>query len=387
MHKDSVIIPIDELTTRRDAMLSSMDEAGLDLAVFTSPAGVYYLSGFEFGGFATRHALLLRRDGASWFVVRQVEHGWQQAVQNRTWLGEWIFYPDSGDWVTTLAAAVAAALAGPSRVGAELSRTSLTHHEATTLAATPHVAHLADVAPVLDHLRAIKSDLEIELIRTAGRATAAGTLAAHAALGGGADDHEATLVAMRRMHEAGSGMVTDGPFVVTGSGSTLAHARASGRKPRDGELASTMMTASIGRYQCPLERTFPVGRGTPNGHEMIELTASATAHVMTNIGSGMSSHEADAVARDFYTRHGRSAGFTHRLGYSIGVAYPPLWWENDVMQLRPDDARHLEAGMVFHLVPGLHIEDLGFVNQSMTALITTTGCEPLSDLPLVLDGA
>jgi Xaa-Pro aminopeptidase len=81
------------------------------------------------------------------------------------------------------------------------------------------------------------------------------------------------------------------------------------------------------------------------------------------------------------------AGFRHRVGYSIGVAYPPLWWENDVMQLRPLDERPLIKGMTFHLVPGVHVAGLGFANQSMPLVTTESGREPLVDLPLRLAAA
>lgn len=387
MNQDTLVIPLEELNARRDSVLSAMEEAGVELAVFTSAPGIYYLAGFEFGGFATRHALLLRADGASWFVVREVEHAWKDAVSDHTWLGEWILYPDAGDWIDTLAAAVNGAVNGPSRLAAELTRTSLTHYEAITLSKCPNVVDLVDAAPIVEGIRAVKTPLEVELVRQAGQATAAGTLAAHSALSRGSDDYEATLEAMRAMRLAGSGMVTDGPFVVTGSGSALAHARASGRRALPGDLASTMMTASVGRYQCPLERTFPIDHADSRTGELIQLTAAATRHVIAHVGPGMTSHDADLVARTYYRQRGMAAGFSHRLGYSVGVAYPPLWWENDVMQMRPHDARVLKTGMVFHLVPGIHVETLGFINQSMTVHITDTGCEALVELPLVLDPA
>lgn len=387
MNEDALSIPLAELDHRRAAFVSALDEHDIDVAVLTTAVGIYYLTGMEFGGFATRHALVVRRDGRTTFVVREIEQAWPEAAGGRHGVDEWEFYPDSGDWIDTLAVAVRAHLDPSGRVAAELSRTSLTASEATVLGTLPGVTDLVDATSVIEGLRAVKSTFEVSLMRRAGAATGAGTRAAHDALGAGASDYGATLEAMRAMHEAGSGMITDGPFVVSGAGSTLAHARGSSRRPTRGELASTMMTSSIGRYQCPLERTFAIGEADGRAADLLHLAAAATEHVIATIGPGMTSGQADGVARDFWRTRGLEDGFVHRLAYSIGIAYPPLWWENEVMQLRPDDERVVRPGMTFHLVPGIHVDGLGFVNQSMTVAITEDGCEPLADLELVLDPA
>ena len=121
---------------------------------------------------------------------------------------------------------------------------------------------------------------------------------------------------------------------------------------------------------------------SPAAARYLDLCAGATAHVIDLLKPGMTSHDADGLARGFFDDHGCGDLFSHRPAYSIGIAFPPLWWENDIMQMRPNDQRVLEPGMTFHLVPGLHVSDVGFVNQSAPVVITETGCEPLIDLPL-----
>lgn len=380
-------IPNKEISRRREAVLLAMKEQRINLGVFTTAAGVHYLTGIDFGGFATRHALVLRDDGESVFVVREIEQGWSTVPEHREWVDEWAFYPDEGEWHTTLEGSVNGLLDGPGRVAAETSRPSLSWSEAQSLVDTSGVSELVDIAPLIEGIRAVKSEFEIAAMRACGRATAAGTRAAWAELGLGASDHEATLEATRAMYQAGSQFLCDGPFVVTGASSALAHARGSSRHAAFGEVASTMMSASIGRYQCPVERSFAIGAVEGPVDELLRLAATATQHVVARLEPGLTSSEADGIARDFWRARGREASFTHRLAYSVGTAYPPLWWENDVMQLRPGDSRRVEAGMTFHVVPGIHVEGLGFINQSATVVITQDGCEPLCDLELVLDPA
>lgn len=381
------VISLVEIAHRRDLVLAAMADHDIRVAVVTSAPGVHHLTGIEFGGFATRHALLLRSDGLSVLVLREVEHAWSEIPEYRQRVDEWVFYPDEGDWRSTLEGSVQRLLERPGRVGAETTRPSLTWAEAEGLATVPGVVDLEDVSVLLERVRAVKSAAEIALMRRAGVATAAGTRAAWSEIGSGASDHDATLAGMRAMHEAGSGLLCDGPFVVTGPGSVLAHSRGSSRQARFGDVASTMMSASVGRYQCPVERSFAVGAAEGQVGQLLQLAATATEHVLARLGPGLTSAEADRVARDFWRARGREGGFTHRLAYSVGVGYPPLWWENDVMQLRPGDERLVEVGMTFHVVPGIHVEGLGFVNQSATVVITPDGCEPLCDLQLVLDPA
>lgn len=382
MNNDALVIPFDELTARRDAMLQKMAQANVDVAVITSAPSVYYLTGIEFGGFATRHALVLGRDGRALMVVRAIEKGWQGVALERSWATEWVFYEDWEPWFDAVSGAVRSLHSNRCAVAAETSRISLTALEAAQLVDQCGHDAVLDAAPLVEGLRAIKSEFEVATMRRAGTATAAGTEAAWMAISAGASDQDAAIEASRAMNNAGSGLVCDGPFVVSGAGSALAHARSSVRNAQPGELVSTMMSASIGRYQAPCERAFGYGSVDARVAEALDLAAQATQAVIDNLRPGSTSHFADAVARNFWERHNVSAGFKHRMGYSIGIAFPPLWWENDVMQLRPRDERPLVQGMTFHLVPGIHLAGIGFINQSMPVVITDTGCEPLIKLPL-----
>ena len=68
-----------------------------------------------------------------------------------------------------------------------------------------------------------------------------------------------------------------------------------------------------------------------------------------------------------------------RIGYSIGVAYPPDWGEHTI-SLRQGDRTVLAPGHVLHAILGMWMEGWG-IEISETLLVTSTGCEPLADLP------
>jgi Xaa-Pro dipeptidase len=162
----------------------------------------------------------------------------------------------------------------------------------------------------------------------------------------------------------------------------MAHAHWANVAPEQGHVVPIYMSASVRRYQGPLERTYTKGEADNRTARMLESIVAANENVLRHLRPGMTSHDADLLARSVIEEAGFGEFFVNRLAYSIGIAFPPIWWENDIMQLRPNDKRLVESGMTFHLVPALHVPGMGFLNRSMPIVVTGTGCEPLATMPL-----
>jgi Xaa-Pro aminopeptidase len=92
---------------------------------------------------------------------------------------------------------------------------------------------------------------------------------------------------------------------------------------------------------------------------------------------GKLAHDVEAAWRATIARHGLKK--ESRIGYSIGIAYPPDWGEHTI-SLRQGDRTVLAPGHVLHAILGMWMEGWG-IEISETLLITRTGCEPLADLP------
>ena len=76
-----------------------------------------------------------------------------------------------------------------------------------------------------------------------------------------------------------------------------------------------------------------------------------------------------------------------RIGYSVGLNYPPDWGEH-TMSLRPGDETVIQPNMTFHMIPGLMLDDCG-IEISECFRITETGSECFYDFPrpmVVKDG-
>ena len=68
-----------------------------------------------------------------------------------------------------------------------------------------------------------------------------------------------------------------------------------------------------------------------------------------------------------------------RIGYSIGLNYPPDWAEQTA-SMRPGDTTVLEPNMCFHLMLGMWMEDWGY-ELSETIRITEAEPELLTEFP------
>src|SRR5581483_12377237 len=88
-------------------------------------------------------------------------------------------------------------------------------------------------------------------------------------------------------------------------------------------------------------------------------------------------HEAVQAVVD---RHGHTAGYRKRTGYSIGISFAPDWGEGNILSLYRGVAVPLEAGMVFHVPITLRDYARFTVAVSETVVVTARDPETLSGI-------
>jgi Xaa-Pro dipeptidase len=376
----------EELERRRDAMVEAINRDAIELAIITTPESILYLTGIEVGGFWSLQAVLLNSAGEHTFVVRKIEMHWEDLWAPQTWCNKWRSYSDEEPASAVVASAARDLCGGsPGRVGMELDRRSVSYETVQEVASAVGPTELVTVAPLVEKLRMIKSPPEIALIKEASRISRAGNEEAAEAVRHGASDAEAVSIGLTAMYREGSDFVALGPLVATGPESAMAHPPWRRTPPEEGELITIETCASVKRYQGPVERTYVKGSANSQVAKMFGAIISSTNELVNNVKPGMTSHDADKLARDVLVDAGLGEYFINRAAYSIGLAFPPVWWENDIMQMRQNDERVLEPGMAFHLVPGLHVPGVGYMIRSRTIVVTETGVEPLSDMPLEVE--
>ena len=197
---------IEEAGERTRVFQRRMKDRGVALAVFTDESSIAYLAGFwgylgvEFG----RPTLLVVRADEAPVVITPLMEG--EMVGAMTWVEDVRVWEDAGrrGWGRVLAEVLGDA---PAEIWLEKRRVPAIVRD--FLGDRYPGARLNDIGPVLGEQRMIKSPLEIEVMRQAGRIAGAMMRAAHGSLAEGAREYESALAVIEAGTRAAAGLLAD----------------------------------------------------------------------------------------------------------------------------------------------------------------------------------
>ena len=167
------------------------------------------------------------------------------------------------------------------------------------------------------------------------------------------------------------------PMLPTGDAAGTPHLTWTDRPFKTGEATTIELAGAFGRYHAPLARTVMLGEPPHRLTDTAKVIAEAMDATLAAIRPGV---DGDAVHKAF-DRVIRPHGLEKesRLGYSIGIGYPPDWGERTI-SLRPGETTELAAGMALHVILGMWMDGWGY-EMSEPVVVTDTGVERLTDLP------
>ncbi len=223
------------------------------------------------------------------------------------------------------------------------------------------VVHFADIKPALSDQRRIKDAGELELIRKATDASAAGHLAAFKAIHPGATEREIAALQMYEFGKRGCERPAYAPIVGSGYNGTVLHYSEDSGTLKDGDLVVMDVAGEYSMYASDITRTAPVnGHFTARQREIYEIVLGAQRAAMQAFVSGKSvllgktDDSLYKVAFDYINTHGKDLHgeplgkyFIHGLGHYVGLeVHDPGSY-----------ATPLQPGMVFTLEPGVYIPE------------------------------
>ena len=124
----------------------------------------------------------------------------------------------------------------------------------------------------------------------------------------------------------------------------------------DEGLVVMELGAARRHYHAPLTRTAHLGKAPSNVERLAAVIVEGGDRALEAARPGTTCAEVEAVWQGVLSRHGYRK--ESRVGYSIGVGFPPDWGERTA-SLRPGDTTVLEAGMCFHFQSGMWLDDFG----------------------------
>jgi Xaa-Pro aminopeptidase len=114
----------------------------------------------------------------------------------------------------------------------------------------------------------------------------------------------------------------------------------------------------------------------PRLQEIFKIVREAHDRAIDAIRPGMKAHDLDRVARAVITKAGYGKQFNHALGHGLGLV------AHEVPRIGKGTQVRLEPGMVITIEPGIYLPGLGGIRIEDDVLVTETGHEVLSTLPV-----
>ncbi len=241
----------------------------------------------------------------------------------------------------------------------------------------PHLA-LADVSPMLDELRWVKTPFEIERLRQAGRVGAAAVTEAIKGTHPGMYEYEIAAAAQYVNTRLGARGDAFPPIVPSGPLTPIVHYMDNSRRMQAGELVYMDYGSDWQYYTSDITRTWPVsGRFSADQEKMYRCVLDARNAIIAAMKPGMTVDSLQGVAAVVYARHGYAKEFEasgRYVGHFVGISVHDVGSDFGAQARKP-----FVPGTVFNVEPVLEMpEKKVHLRLEDTVLITDTGSENLT---------
>jgi len=365
------------LKVRQVSVRNALKELNLDGILLTHPPDLAYLTNFtgdDSIGLITAKDFFLVTD-FRYKEQAQVEAGWLKISMRDAKMSDALIAPF--------------AASGVKRIGFEANFTTVgqidalhrSMRQAQEKGTLPSSVDLVPLENVMVNIRRVKDDTEIDLIR---KSVAIAEEAYEAVRAGIEVGQTENYVAGQLIFELRARGASDSSFpviVATGAHSSLPHYHPSESLLRRDQPLLIDWGAVHKGYCSDLTRTLMIGRVSDKMKRVYLTVLQAQLAAIKFLRPGVTTMQADRVARDVIGDAGFREYFGHGLGHGIGREIhelPVLRQTGGEEELRP--------GMVVTVEPGIYLPGEGGVRIEDDVLITHSGCEVLSTLDKSFEG-
>ncbi|BCG82897.1 MULTISPECIES: M24 family metallopeptidase [Mesorhizobium] len=366
---------VTEYQTRLKAVREGILSRNLDLLVVTVPENMLYLSGYTTLGYASAQYLLIPIDDEPLHLTRGIE---EVNVRAFSWIDRSASYMDHEVPLELLAQTLRDLGYAKSRIGFEKKSWFFTIADYENLKSLLPDAQFEDGSMIVEAIRVVKSDAELQYIRQAARIAEAGMKAGIGQIRAGANENDIAAEIQREVTLKGSEYPGYPPFVTSGVRTSYAHGTWSGRVLREGDPVFLELSGTVRRYSAALMRASVVSPSNRELEKMEDVSRRALENMIDGIRPDRPLGEVWSIWSDTVNAGGYEGRFK-RTGYSIGINYPPDWGEGHILSFKRGETRLLQANMTFH-IPSM-VKAFGFadVGTSETVRVTETGCEMITN--------
>ncbi len=366
-----------------------MAEKGVDLLVISQPANMNYLTGYDGWSFYVHQCVLLHQEQEEpmWLGRGMDANG----ARITTFLTEENIREYSDDYVQSTIKPPMHFVADVIKekgwdkgvIGVEMDQFYFTHRAYVELERSLSRAKFSDANALVNWVRVVKSEAEVEFCKRAGKIAEKVMDAARKAIAVGVRECDAAAAVAYAQYSGTDQYAGDYPAIVplmmAGEATKTPHLTWTEKVYQQDEAVLLELGGAYRRYQAPIARTIYLGKKPP---KLLNETASVVLEglhkALDTIKTGVTAEDVEAAWRK---------GIAHstvvkesRIGYSFGLNYPPDWGEQTI-SVRPGDKTVLEPNMMLHLIPGIWYDEVGF-EVDASVRVTSGGYEHVYNYPL-----
>jgi Xaa-Pro aminopeptidase len=361
------------LKVRQRNVRDALKELKLDGLLLTHPPDLAYLTNFS-GDDSV--GLITEKE---FYLVTDFRYQ-EQAEQEAGWLKASI---RDGKMSDAIAKAVAEAKV--QRVGFEANFTTFGQATAVDHA----LQQMKDIKPVelvplqdvMVNIRKVKDDNEIDLVRKSVGVAEEAFDAIRSEIKVGQTENYLAGLLVFELRARGASNSSFPVIVAAGANSSLPHYRPGEVLLQRDQPLLIDWGAIYKGYCSDLTRTMMVGRVSSRVKQIYKVVQEAQEAAIRFLRPGVTTLQADRVARDVIEKAGFGKEFGHGLGHGIGREIhemPSMRKTGGEEELRP--------GMIVTVEPGIYLPGEGGVRIEDDVLITHSGCEILSTLDRSFEG-
>ncbi|NAZ10197.1 M24 family metallopeptidase [Agaribacter marinus] len=364
-----------------------MANEGIEVLLVTDPANMNYLSGYDAWSFYVHQLLVIFIDEDQPYWIGRGQDA--SAAFHTSWLEADHVYPYTDDYIQSsekhpmefVSDFIKAKKYDKKTIAAEFDAYYFTAKNFMKLKENLPNAVFKDGTNLVNWIRIIKSDQEIECIKIASKIAEGAMQAAFDSIDAGVRQSDAAAAIahaqIRGTDDFGGDYPAIVPLLPTGDRTSACHLTWTDELFRQGDPVIIELSGCYKRYHSPLARTIFLGMPDENIQYIADVVVEGINITLDAIRPGITCEEVEAVWRRVIEKSGIKKD--SRLGYSMGLNYPPDWGEHTA-SLRAGDHTILRENMTFHMIPGIWLDHMG-VEISESFRITDKGCEVLADFP------
>ncbi|TYQ13359.1 UNVERIFIED_CONTAM: Xaa-Pro aminopeptidase [Acetivibrio alkalicellulosi] len=239
------------------------------------------------------------------------------------------------------------------------------------------VKELIPLGSIIDNLRIIKDEDEIETIKKAVKIADDAFFHILNYIKPGVREFEIAAEIEYFMKKSGAKGPSFETIVASGYRSALPHGTASFKKIEKNEGVTLDFGCIYKDYCSDMTRTVFVGQPKEELLDIYNVVLNAQKSALEKAAKGLSGREIDLVARDIISKNGYGENFGHGLGHGVGLEVH----EKPRLSTKSDDVMEnnmvvtIEPGIYVNGVGGVRIEDIIVINDNNPIVLTASSKE------------